>query len=205
MEKLTRKEREKQRRRFDILEAAEIIFTEKGFNRTTIEDIAARSEFAVGSLYNLFSGKEQIYITLIEMRSEQMAAEMNAVLDQTNGPLEMVHAYVKAKITLFTKYHYFSRLYSRERLGDRFSNHALWRETISPLYKEILLRLTDAIRNGVSQGIFRSDIDPDDLVIALEGLTDGFAYAWLENPDTYPFEEKEQSMIDLFISGALAR
>ena len=40
-----------------------------------------------------------------------------------------------------------------------------------------MLRLTDAIRNGINQGIFRNDIDPDDLVIALEGLTDGFAYA----------------------------
>ena len=107
MEKLTRKEREKQRRRFDILEAAEIIFAEKGFNRTTVEDIAARSEFAVGSLYNFFPGKEQIYNTLIEMRSEQMSAEVNAVLDQTKGPLEIVHAYIKAKIKLFTKYQYF--------------------------------------------------------------------------------------------------
>jgi len=205
MEKLPRKEREKQRRRLDILETAEIIFAEKGFERTTVEDIAARSEFAVGTLYNLFSGKEQLYNSLIEMRSEQMADEINAILDQTNGPLEIVRAYIKAKIKLFTKYHYFIRLYGRERLGDRFSDHALWRETIAPLYNRILSRLVEAISEGVRQGIFRSDINPDDLVIVLEGLTEGFAYAWLENPDTFPYEEKEQSMIDFFISGAQVR
>ncbi|MBN2375852.1 MAG: TetR/AcrR family transcriptional regulator [Sedimentisphaerales bacterium] len=202
---MTRKEREKQRRRFDILEAAEIIFAEKGFDRTTVEDIAAHSEFAVGTLYNLFSGKEQLYNSLIEIRSKQMSAEVNAVLDKTKGPLEMVRAYVNAKIKLFTKYQYFVCLYSRERLGDRFINHDLWRETIAPLYNGVLSRLVDAIRAGVSQGIFRNDIDPEDIVIALEGLTDGFVYAWLENPDTFPFEEKEQSMIDFFISGALAK
>lgn len=64
--KLTRKEREKLQRRSDILDSATKLFAEKGFNSTTLEDIAVKSEFGIGTIYNYFQSKEEIFRSIIE-------------------------------------------------------------------------------------------------------------------------------------------
>ena len=46
-----RKEREKESRRQQIMVAAKKIFTEKGFNRATMDDIVNEAELSPGTLY----------------------------------------------------------------------------------------------------------------------------------------------------------
>lgn len=45
--------------------AAEQVFGEKGFQSATIEDLAARAELSVGTLYLYFKSKEELFISLI--------------------------------------------------------------------------------------------------------------------------------------------
>jgi len=62
---LTRKEREKEFRRQEILNASIKIFAQKGFKATTLDEIAEKSEFGKGTIYNYFSSKEDIYKEII--------------------------------------------------------------------------------------------------------------------------------------------
>ena len=59
-----RKEREKERRRQQIIVAAKKIFTEKGFNKATMDDIANEAELSPGTLYLYFKNKEELYASL---------------------------------------------------------------------------------------------------------------------------------------------
>ena len=43
-----------------ILQAAEILFSEKGFEKTTIDDISKLSEYSRRTIYAYFSGKDDI-------------------------------------------------------------------------------------------------------------------------------------------------
>jgi TetR/AcrR family transcriptional regulator len=61
-----RREREKQRRRDDILNTAKDLFFDKGFRDTTIDDIARLAELARGTIYLYFENKEEIYATILE-------------------------------------------------------------------------------------------------------------------------------------------
>ncbi|BDI31024.1 hypothetical protein CCAX7_30750 [Capsulimonas corticalis] len=61
-----RRERDKQRRREDILNTARTLFFEKGFRDTTIDDIARSAELARGTIYLYFENKEEIYATVLE-------------------------------------------------------------------------------------------------------------------------------------------
>jgi len=65
MEKLKRKEMEFLSRRASILEKAEKIFARKGFHNTSVAEIANASGFAIGSLYQFFEGKDDLYETMI--------------------------------------------------------------------------------------------------------------------------------------------
>ena len=58
---MNRKERERLFKKQEILDAAIKIFAKKGFKATTLDEIAEKSEFGKGTIYNYFSNKEEIY------------------------------------------------------------------------------------------------------------------------------------------------
>jgi len=64
---LTRKERLKEQGRQEILEAAMVLFGEKGFHGVSMHEIAGKAGVAVGTLYNFFHSKEDLYIALMEV------------------------------------------------------------------------------------------------------------------------------------------
>lgn len=59
-----RKEREKERRRQQIIIAAKRIFSAKGFNKATMEDIAKEAEISPGTIYIYFKNKDELYASL---------------------------------------------------------------------------------------------------------------------------------------------
>ena len=62
--KTSRKQRETELRKQIILEAAEKLFLSKGYEDTTMDDIANDAEFSKGTLYNYFESKEELYLAI---------------------------------------------------------------------------------------------------------------------------------------------
>ncbi len=58
-----------------VLQAAEELFSTRGFARTTSDDIARRAGTGVGSIYDYFPNKAAIAVTLLENRSGALADE----------------------------------------------------------------------------------------------------------------------------------
>ena len=64
---LSRRERERLMRRRAILDAAQAVFAEKGYQNATLDEIAQRAEFGKGTLYNYFEGgKEEILFAILD-------------------------------------------------------------------------------------------------------------------------------------------
>ena len=59
-----RKERERERRRQQIMVAAKRVFSGKGFSKATMEDIAKEAELSPGTLYLYFKNKDELYASL---------------------------------------------------------------------------------------------------------------------------------------------
>jgi AcrR family transcriptional regulator len=59
-----RKERERERRRQQIMVAAKNVFFKKGLARSTMEDIAREAELSSGTLYLYFKNKDELYASL---------------------------------------------------------------------------------------------------------------------------------------------
>jgi len=57
-----RKEREKQQRRLEIIQAAEKVFFSMGLEHATMDDIAAEAELSKGTLYLYFKNKEMLHV-----------------------------------------------------------------------------------------------------------------------------------------------
>ncbi len=55
-----------------LMEAAAHLFVRKGFERTTIEAVAARAEAGVGTVYNYFKSKSELLAALVEDDVDRM-------------------------------------------------------------------------------------------------------------------------------------
>ena len=80
-------------RRAQIIEAAVSCFLEKGYTNTSMSDIIKASGLSSGSIYSHFSGKEDILITAINERLNNVK-ELYATLPEGAGPqdiLETIH------------------------------------------------------------------------------------------------------------------
>ncbi len=77
-----RKQREREQRRQEILNAARVVFSTKGFNSTTMEEIASQAELSPGTLYLYFKNKEELHTSLSINILKFISAQINQVVEQ---------------------------------------------------------------------------------------------------------------------------
>lgn len=79
-----RKQQERQARRRRIQRAARTVFAEKGYAKTSIEQIAREASLSVGAIYLYFRSKEDLYVSLLEETLELFDAEMTQIRNRTD-------------------------------------------------------------------------------------------------------------------------
>lgn len=89
-----RKEREGERRRQQIIVAARRVFSVKGFNKATMEDIAGEAELSPGTIYLYFKNKDELYASLslrilqyLLIRLQHVNSEKNLTSEKRYGSL----------------------------------------------------------------------------------------------------------------------
>jgi AcrR family transcriptional regulator len=151
-----RKEREKERRRQQIIVAAKRVFTKKGLSKTTMEDIAKESELSPGTLYLYFKNKEELYASLslrilqfLSIRVAQVIEEDNASPPEQLDMLiaAMYEVYEFDPMVIINMFH----LQSSETL--RNLSPALLQE-INTLSKKALGHMASIFKDGMEQGYF---------------------------------------------------
>ncbi|MDX9817329.1 MAG: TetR/AcrR family transcriptional regulator [Desulfococcus multivorans] len=147
-----RKERERERRRQQIIVAAKRVFSDKGFNKSTMEDIAKEAELSPGTLYLYFKNKDELYASL----SLRILQYLIIRLEHVNGnnemdPIQKVEALNEA---MFDVYEFDPLI-----IINMF--HLQSSETLKNLSDELLREIEDLSRKslGVIAGIFQEGID----------------------------------------------
>ena len=92
-----------ERTRQAILDAAEKLFLNNGYNGTSMRQIARGARIALGGIYNHFGSKEEIFRTLLDERIPYAAiADMLADIETTSGP-QMLYEAFERLMTLTTE------------------------------------------------------------------------------------------------------
>jgi len=160
-----RREREKQYRRDTILAAARDLFFTKGY-RTTMEEIAERSELSKGTLYLYFNSKDELYISVIMEGFHLLEERMNRALMGTKGTEERVKAIYFSFIDhcmenreYFRITQYFLTEEARENTSDDLV------DAINGYTGVLLEHGVEVIREGIESGEFREDLNARDIAL----------------------------------------
>ena len=96
MEKQGRRERNKIRCRQRILRASRQLFSAKGYEETTMDDVAERSEVSKATLYNYFPGKDSLLMGIAEAELEQIREMIEGELAEEPSALERLRRVLEA-------------------------------------------------------------------------------------------------------------
>ena len=137
-----RREREKAKRREDILRAAREVFFSRGAGRATIDDVAARAEVSKGTIYLYFESKEAILAHFVLEGLDLLSSQLQTAyaphkdLPADERVRRLAHAYLK-----FSKSHHeYFRLMTAFDRGQ-------FREHVPPsLYQEVTERSLASLR-----------------------------------------------------------
>lgn len=126
-------------RRAQIIEAAISCFLEKGYTNTSMSDIIKASGLSSGSIYSHFSGKEDILITAINERLNNVK-ELYETLPEGAGPQDILET-----------------IYTNQLVNDNFS--AMLRIRAGSLHAPEIARAT-ADTMPLLQGIIVKTLTP---------------------------------------------
>ncbi len=169
-----RKERERERRRQQIIVAAKRVFSDKGFNRATMEDIAQEAELSPGTLYLYFKNKDELYASLslrilqyLNIRLDQVVKEENLAPGQRMEALKeaIFDVYKFDPAILINLFH----LQSSETLKNL--SPELFQD-IQKLSCRSLSGISALFRKGIENGFFEA-FDPEVLADILWSLFSG--------------------------------
>lgn len=196
--KPTRRERERERHRMEIPEAAEDVFSQKGIAGATVEDVAARAEFAVGTLYNFFPSKDelirQVFIRLIKQQVAQIEEDVMPHLD---APLVALKRLVETWMTQNDRHARLIRagIALRISLGKNPGNPPDDAE-IAELLKRRDRLLVSIFEAGAKAGVFLP-MNPRHLAIVFDGTCKSFCIYWQQICDDRPLEVRSAECFEV--------
>ncbi len=136
-----RKQRERERRRQQIIVAAKRVFSEKGFSKSTMEDIAREAELSPGTLYLYFKNKDELYASLSLRILQYLNIRLEDVKKETDtAPPQKI---VAIKEALYDVYQFDPMI-----LINMF--HLQSSETLRNLSSPLLEDITELSRNSLN-------------------------------------------------------
>lgn len=139
-------------KREQILDTSLSLFLEKGFDKTSINDILDASGIARGTLYYHFISKEAIMDAIIERSGTAILAGIKDILEDSE-----LSSYAKL-FTMFQRMN-MRRLSGGAQMLDYLNRpqNALFHEKSNRLIIEkISPLLSDIIRQGIEEGVFQT-------------------------------------------------
>jgi AcrR family transcriptional regulator len=143
-------ERHKERTRRHLLQAADHLFREKGFDTTTVEEIAHAAGVAKGTLFNYFETKETLLLNLLALRIEETL---------TTLPGEGQAAPTRIRLTLKAAWDALSPYRHLTRHAVLHNVRPPQRPSTKP--QRMKHALIELIQQGQEEGSIRADVDAE--------------------------------------------
>ncbi len=198
-----RKVRERLRQREEILSAALELFSEKGYRNVSMQEIAQKAEFGVGTLYNFFQSKEDLYKALVKTYAERFHKAILDAMEGLGDEVEKLRAFIRAKIQLFKENQAVIRLYIAETTNLAITVKAGLESDIKILYRSFLDTLAKVFEDGINKGIFHGINSPFYLALAIDSFTSNLLFWRLDDPQGFPIPSDPDTLLNIFFKPLL--
>jgi AcrR family transcriptional regulator len=159
-----------QQTRQNLLDAAEAVFGEVGYERASITALTRRAGVAQGTFYVYFPDKQSIFVELVRVLSHQVRQEMAEAVSGMTDRLTIERTGFRV---FFNFIHQHRSMYKIVRQAEFVDEE---------LYRWYYRRLADGYIRGLSQAMETGQIrrmDPEVLAYCLMGMGDFLGMRWV--------------------------
>jgi AcrR family transcriptional regulator len=188
-------------RKTQILNAAEGVFTKKGFDEARMDDIAEKTGLSKGTLYLYFKSKEELIIAILDRLFGDLFDQFKARKIDELSATEAIWQFTEAAIRDYKKMLILMPI-AYEFLALAFRNTVVQKalKNYLRLYMDSLIPI---IQRGIDSGEFRP-VDAQEITIAAGAIFEGTVLLWVYDSSLVDVEHHIRSSIKLLMEGVKA-
>jgi TetR/AcrR family transcriptional regulator, fatty acid metabolism regulator protein len=185
------------RRIEDIMNAARVVFAERGYDDASITDIAAKAGVVEGSIYRFFDSKRHLLIKVVENWYDEMLQVDAAQLSGIRGTWNRIRFIVHHHLASIKREPALSRLVLQElRLDPEYRSSRLHH-----LNQSYAHRINDVVKEAMDAGEFRADVSPSFVRDLVFGCIEHRTWAFLRSEGDFDVEETASTLTDIVCRG----
>ena len=170
MPKRTKQEVVAEFRSTEILDAARAVFSKRGFNDVTVDEIAAEAGLAKATVYQYFPSKQDIYLAALRAGIHQLLERTEAAMKGVEGARAKIEAFVRTRLEYLHQHQEFFAVYHAQ-FGNVMHPASL-NEEFRTLYRRQFENLLAALQQGIKRGEL-AKVNAEVLAIAIYESTRG--------------------------------
>jgi len=182
----------------DVVEAAAVVFRQRGYHATRLEDIAEELGMQKGSLYNYIDSKEELLLAVVTVPAAQLLESLSTLSESDLPASEKIRLVARSHARVVEDYLPYVAVYVQEIAGQDHSPE--WRERDRAYVRQ----LSAIIDEGRQSGLFDSATAPVISSMALIGALNWMT-RWYEPGGELSAEEISDRIASGFLAGMLAR
>ena len=196
---LERKLRERVVRENVILDAAEEVFFSRGFDQSTMDDVAKAAELSKGSLYNYFKNKNELCIGIVGRSLRRLLQYIEKYVDKQSSGLEKISDFAKTFLLFREKNpEYYCALQSYKQHSGGCAADSKFLNLSIAENGHINGLIMKFIQEGISDGSIKKSIVPEKTANALWGEFNGIIPGFDLNTNS---KEIYEYAIELILNG----
>ncbi|ALD68081.1 TetR family transcriptional regulator [Streptococcus mitis] len=140
-------------RRAEIMDAAMLLFMEKGYANTTTQDIVDKVNISRGLLYYHFKNKEDILYCLVERYSEKLLRDIHVIVnDDDKTAIEKIRSFIDA--TIISTDNVSAEGTELQKTVDLEENRYMLDKLSHKLIEKLTIYFERIINQGISEKVF---------------------------------------------------
>ncbi len=155
-----------------IFDAAIDTFSERGFEKATMDEIAAKANVAKGTIYYHFKSKEELFVFLVEEGAQLLRERVLEKLPEEATPTERLRIVIREQLTFFKEYRDFCTIILREAWGE---------EQRQRQFRRMLVHYVHEIEAIVVDGVVKGEFFVADAQTAAWSIFGGLSIAALHH------------------------
>lgn len=191
---------DREKKRAEIAQKAIEVLAKRGFQATTIQDIADAASLGKGTIYHYFKTKEEILWAVSEQMFRQTERSLGAALLKINEPMDKLVALIEEALHITEDLEHIFIIYSElwlmtvrgEQTGD-FVN------VLRRLQNDMTNLVASMIREGKKQGLWPGDTDADALAGYLASSFDGVFAHYMIDKENFDIKRVTNEFIKFLI------
>ncbi len=189
----------KEKARKSIIQAAARTFTEKGYHKTKMDDIAENLGVSKGAIYQYFRSKEHLFFEVIDFFLEFRKDEVMSII-LSDDPMRIASAeFIEMKIERALQ----SKSFGQDLFHEAARNELL-REKMAEIYQKSYDEFIGHIEALKDKGVIKKDADVGSVWRGIVALRDGLISSLLLGAKVSDVKETWVKITNMLLSEVLA-